>query len=108
MTGLTSPKDQFYGQREFSVRDPGGYRLCFYAPITMESCQSCGMPMADAEPAQMYCGYCTDEKGKLRPYEQVLEGTVTGYFMGMQKLPRADAEKAAKAHLAKLPAWAGR
>jgi hypothetical protein len=56
----------------------------------------------------MYCQYCSDEKGKLRPYEQVFEGTVTGYFMGMQKMPGPAAEKAAKEHLAKMPAWQGR
>ena len=99
---------QFYGIRETLVDDPDGYRLVFYVPVAMESCQSCGMPLADAQPGQMYCEYCTDEKGKLRPYEQVLEGTVSGYFMGMQKMDRKSAEKAAKEHLEKMPAWAGR
>ena len=92
----------------YSGDDPDGYRLVFYTPVAMESCQSCGMPLADAEPGQMYCDYCTDEKGTLRPYEQVFEGTVTGYFMGMQKMGRKDAEKAAKEHLGKMPAWVGR
>jgi hypothetical protein len=41
----------------------------------------------------------------LRPYEQVFEGTVTGFFMGMQKMERPAAEAAAKEHLAKMPAW---
>lgn len=27
------PKTQFYGQRDFPVRDPDGYRLTFYAPV---------------------------------------------------------------------------
>jgi len=102
------PKTQFYGIRESIVDDPDGYRLVFYTPVAMESCQSCGMPLQDAQPGQMYCGYCTDEHGTLRPYEQVLEGTITGYFMGMQKLERAAAEEAAKEHLAKMPAWIGR
>jgi len=105
---LRQPKTQFYGIRETLVDDPDGYRLVFYNPVTMESCQSCGMPLSDAEPGQMYCGYCTDEKGTLRPYEQVFEGTVSGYFMEMQKMERKAAEKAAKDHLAKMPAWAGR
>ena len=39
---------------------------------------------------------------------QVFEGTVAGYFMAMQKLERAEAEVAAKEHLAKMPAWVGR
>ena len=104
----SEPKTQFYGIRESSVIDPDGYRLVFFTPVAMESCQSCGMPLADAQPGQMYCGYCTDEKGTLRPYEQVFEGTVQGYFMGMQRLARGAAERAAKEHLARMPAWSGR
>ena len=73
-----------------------------------DRCQSCGKPLANVEPGMMYCEYCTDEKGQLRPYEQVLEGTTTGYFMAMQKMPRKDAEKAAKTHLATMPAWKNR
>lgn len=101
-------KTQFYGIRETLVDDPDGYRLVFYVPVAMESCQSCGMPLADGAPGQMYCAYCTDERGKLRPYEQIFEGTVTGYFMEMQKMPRKAAEQAAKEHLSKMPAWVGR
>ena len=104
----SAPKNQFYGLRDFPVRDPDGYRYQIYSPITMESCQSCAMPMTDAKPGQMYCQYCTDEDGQLRPYEQVFEGTVTGYFMGMQKMERAEAEAAAREHLAKMPAWISR
>lgn len=104
----TEPISQFYGIRDFGIDDPDGYHLVFFTPIAMESCQSCGMPLAEAQPGQMYCRYCTDDKGVLRPYEQVFEGTVTGYFMGMQKMARTEAEKAAKEHLAKMPAWAGR
>jgi len=104
--GMLAPRTQFYGQRDFPVRDPDGYRLTFYAPVQMESCQSCGMPLSDAAPGQMYCGHCSDEKGVLKPYEAVLEGTVRGYFMGMKQMPRAEAEKAAREHLARMPAWA--
>jgi len=103
-----APKTQFYGIRDFALTDPDGYDLCFYEPVTMESCQSCGMPLTEGKPGQMYCHYCADETGKLHPYEHIFEGTVTGYFMGMQKMGRSDAEKAAKEHLAKMPAWAGR
>src|SRR5262249_41079083 len=102
------PKTQFYGMRSAVVVDPDGYSLTFYSPVKMESCQSCGMPMADAAPGQMYCQYCTDEKGKLKSYEQVFEGTVRGYFMEHMKMARPDAEAAARAHLAKMPAWAAR
>ncbi len=99
------PKSQFYGLRDFVVVDPDGYTLTFYTPVKMENCQSCGMPLADATPGQMYCAYCTDETGHLRPYEQVFEGTVSGFFMAHMKMPRPAAEQAAREHLAKMPAW---
>ncbi len=106
--GLPPPRTQFYGIRDFGLQDPDGYRLIFYSPVTMTSCQSCGMPLKDAAPGQMYCPYCTDAAGRLKPYESVLEGTIAGYFMDLQDLPRPDAEQAAKAHLARMPAWSMR
>ncbi len=99
------PKDEFYGLRNFLIQDLDGYRLAFYAPLQMTSCQSCSMPLTDAKEGQMYCEHCTDEDGQLRPFEAILEGTIRGYFMGMQKMERAAAEVAAKEHLAKMPAW---
>ena len=102
---ITRPTSQFYGLRDFMIEDPSGHRLNLYTNIKLSSCQSCGMPLTDGKPGQMYCGYCTDESGKLKPYEAVLEGTIQGYFMGMKKMPRAEAEKAAKEHLAGMPAW---
>ena len=105
---LRGPKTQFYGLRDFALTDPDGYLLIVHTPVAMESCQSCGMPLADAEPGEMYCRYCVDELGRLKPYDTVFEGTVTGYFMGMQKMERAAAEQAAREHLAKMPAWAHR
>lgn len=108
VTPALPPKTQFYGLRTCVVTDPDGYTMTFFTPVALSSCQSCGMPLTDASPGQMYCLYCTDERGKLRPYEQVFEGTVTGFFMKMQKLPRPEAEKAAREHLKKMPAWAAR
>lgn len=108
VTPLTEPKTQFYGIREIHLEDPDGYRLVVYSPVAMESCQSCGMPLADAKPGQMYCAYCTDERQALRPYDEVFEGIVTRFFMHMQKMERSEAEEAAKEHLGKMPAWAGR
>ena len=103
---VAPPKDQFYGIRDFQVRDLDGYRFSFCQPIRMSSCQSCGMPLTDAKEGQMYCGHCVDAAGQLKPYEEVLEGTVVGYFMGMQQLERPAAEAAARELLAKMPAWA--
>jgi uncharacterized glyoxalase superfamily protein PhnB len=105
LKGAGKPTSQFYGIRDFWASDPDGYQLVFYKPIQMSSCQSCGMPLKDAAPGVMYCQYCTDSSGKLKPYAEVLEGTMQGYFMAMQKMPRPQAEQAAKAHLAKMPAW---
>gem|GEM_PF-286760 len=105
---LTQPTSQFYGLRDFLVEDPDGYQLDFYAPIKLESCQSCGMPLPDAKEGQMYCQYCVDDAGKLKPYEAVLEGCINGYFIPQQKMARPQAEKAAREHLAKMPAWAMR
>lgn len=108
LKGAPAPKTQFYGIRDFPVQDPDGYRFLFYQTVALASCQSCGMPLADAKPGQMYCPYCVDASGKLKPYETVLEGTATGYFMQMQKMPREKAVAAAVEHLAKMPAWASR
>ena len=99
------PRNEFYGLRDFVVRDPDGFCLTFYQLIRMESCQSCGMPLTDLEPGQMYCQHCTTDGGALRAYEEIFEGTVTGYFMGMQKMSREEAEAAATEHLSKMPAW---
>ena len=105
---VPAPKTQFYGIREVPLQDPDGYRYMFYSPVALESCGSCGMPLAEAKPGQMYCGYCTDDAGKLKSYEVVLEGTIRGQFMGMKKMARTEAEKAAREHLSRMPAWAGR
>jgi uncharacterized glyoxalase superfamily protein PhnB len=105
---LTAPHTQFYGIRDFAVPDPDGYLLVPYTTVKMETCQSCGMPLTEAVAGEMFCKYCTDDKGQLRPYEAVLEGSIQGYFMGMQKMERPEAEVAAKEHLSKMPAWVGR
>jgi hypothetical protein len=88
------------------VQDPDGYRFTFYSPVTMQTCQSCGCRSPPRSPARCNCQYCVDANGKLKPYETVFEGTTTGFFMAMKKMPRKDAEKAAREHLAKMPAWA--
>lgn len=108
LKNLDAPKSQFYGLREFCLQDPDGYRLMMYTPITMTTCQSCSMPLEKAAPGQMYCNYCVDEQGKLKPYEVVLQGCIEGYFIPMQKMARPQAEKAAREMLAKQPAWHGR
>ena len=46
-----------------------------------------------------------DSEGNLKPYVEVFEGTVAGYFMGMQGMEREAAEAAATEHLSKMQAW---
>ena len=73
-------------------------------------CESCGMILHDtADYAKQnrkskYCRYCTDNKGDLRNFEQVVE-TMTSFLMKTQVLNRESACKAALAILAKNPAW---
>jgi len=100
------PKNEFYGLRNFMIADPQGYRLAVYSPLVLQQCQSCAMPLTEPKEGEMYCDHCTDESGRLRPFEDVLEGTIRGFFMGMQKMERAAAEVAARAHLEAQPAWA--
>jgi catechol 2,3-dioxygenase-like lactoylglutathione lyase family enzyme len=107
-TPLLEPVTQFYGIRDIVVEDPSGYHLVIYSQAQMTQCGSCGMPLTDAKEGQMYCEHCTDDSGHLHPYEAILEGTIQGYFMGMQGMERAQAELAAREHLAKMPAWSMR
>lgn len=104
----SAPRTQFYGQRDFTIVDPDGYRLTLYTLVALSTCQSCSMPLTEAKPGQMFCNYCVDERGELKPYEAILEGCINGYFIPMQKMSRPDAERAARELLAKQPAWAGR
>ena len=33
ITPYTSPRDWYWGNREFIVKDPDGYKLCFWQPV---------------------------------------------------------------------------
>ncbi|OGS42050.1 MAG: hypothetical protein A3K67_03270 [Euryarchaeota archaeon RBG_16_62_10] len=73
-------------------------------------CLSCGMPTKRtqrevASEISQFCPSCTDQHGHLRSYEEVLERLVTRHYMKEQKMSRPEAEKAARAKLAELPAW---
>lgn len=77
------------------------------------ACGSCGMPMEKPEdfalgnPASVYCRYCTDERGALLPYEQVLALNAKMYVESQGIAPDA-ARRLAEAMLADMPAWKGR
>jgi len=112
--GVDTPggiKDELYGIRDFAVVDPNGYRLTFnQASKTAKTCISCGMPMTKAEDfgggdtANLYCIHCSRPDGSLKSYDEVLQG-MTEFIMNSQKLNKASAERTAKEHMAKMPAW---
>ncbi|MDF1548001.1 MAG: zinc ribbon domain-containing protein [Bacteroidales bacterium] len=73
-------------------------------------CESCGMPMITAEDFgakntdNKYCIHCTDELGKLKPFEQKLTD-MTHFIMRTSDLNKENAEKMAKETMSKMPAW---
>jgi hypothetical protein len=77
------------------------------------ACGSCGMPMERPEDHalgdvnQQYCRFCTDEQGRLLPYEQVLD-TNAEYYVKSQGVTPEAAQRLAAALLADMPAWKSR
>lgn len=77
---------------------------------TCPSCNSCGMPLEKPSDHALsnitiqYCTYCTNEKGQLKPYQEVLAG-MTGYLVQSQGIDQTAAESIAKEMLSKMPAW---
>ncbi|MBN1366077.1 MAG: hypothetical protein JW976_14835 [Syntrophaceae bacterium] len=78
--------------------------------MSEKMCESCGMPMREAKeygggnPANKYCVYCTDSKGKLKPYDEVLQG-MKAFIMQTMGQTEEQALKTAKANMRKMPAW---
>jgi hypothetical protein len=73
-------------------------------------CMSCGLPMNRgqreiASDLAQVCPKCVDQHGHLKSYEEVFERLVTNHYMKEQGLSRPEAEKAARAKMAELPAW---
>lgn len=77
------------------------------------ACGSCGMPMEHPEDHALgdvnaaYCRYCTDEQGRLRPYEEILGMNAEFYVKSQGVTPEA-ARRLAAAMLADMPAWKDR
>jgi hypothetical protein len=77
------------------------------------SCASCGMPLEKAadfalgDQKQPYCHFCTDKKGKLLPYEQILAMNAK-YYVESQAVTPVAAQKMAADMLAAQPPWKGR
>jgi hypothetical protein len=76
-------------------------------------CESCGMPMRDpseyggGDTANRYCVHCTDAEGKLRSYEEALEG-MKQLMIRNNGMAESEALQAAKEYMATMPAWASR
>jgi len=106
-------KDEPYGVRDFTVEDINGYKLAFnQVSKTAKNCMSCGMPMTKPEdfgggnPANIYCILCSNSDGNLKSYDEVFEGMVN-FMMMSRNMDRETAERAAKEHMSKMPAWGG-
>ena len=73
-------------------------------------CMSCGLPTKRtqreiASELVEVCPDCRDQHGHLRSYEEVFERLVTKHYMKTEKMSRPEAEAAARARMAELPAW---
>ena len=104
-------KDEPYGVRDFTVEDIDGYKLTFnQLSKTIKNCMSCGMPMTKLEefgggnPANVYCVHCSNPDGTLKSRDEVFEG-MTNFMMMSQNMDKKTAEKAAREHMANMPAW---
>jgi hypothetical protein len=80
---------------------------------TCQSCGSCGFPMnqpsdfAGGDPAAAFCSTCADARGKLKPFNQVVEANAN-YFVSEQGIDASAAREMARALLLSMPAWTAR
>lgn len=78
-----------------------------------KSCGSCGMPLEKAEDfaladmSQDYCQYCTDQKGKLFPFDKILAMNAK-YYVESQGITQKAADQMALDLLKTMPAWKNR
>lgn len=76
----------------------------------MKHCIACGMPMKNTEDFAMedsekeYCKYCCRPDGTMQSYDEKLN-SLTSFIIKTQGLDEKAANSAAKAMMAKLPAW---
>jgi len=102
------------GHKPISELEPEMAETCesCVVPATA-NCESCGMPMMSPEhygggnEENKYCSHCCRPDGRLKSYEEVLEGMV-GMMMSNRGLDRVAAETAAGEYLATMPAWNSR
>ena len=78
----------------------------------MLNCISCGMPMEKKEDFSMqntnkpYCVHCSDEKGNLLSYEEILENW-SNFLIKIDKgkITKKEAVEQVKEKMKNLPAW---
>ena len=76
----------------------------------MKECIACGMPMKNPEDFAMgdsekdYCKYCARLDGTMQSYEEKLN-SLSSFIIKTQGIDEKAANAAAKAMMAKLPAW---
>ena len=72
-------------------------------------CHACTAPLDDLQfkgASDIYCKWCSDEKGILRPREHVQEGIARWFMTWQPGLTKEVALKRANLFMQGLPAWA--
>jgi hypothetical protein len=68
---------------------------------TTSSCDSCGMPIESGR----YCGYCTDDSGALRPFEERFARMAAWQARRDPAASKQDIERQVLDYMATMPAW---
>jgi hypothetical protein len=72
-------------------------------------CYSCSMPLSDPEnrgPSDIYCKYCTDSEGNLKPRPDVTRGIALWLKSWQTGITDAEAKRRAQHFMKAMPAWA--
>ena len=64
-------------------------------------CQSCSMPIESGH----YCAYCTDDKGRLQPFEERFDRMKQFWARQHPELGRAEVERQTLEYMSQMPAW---
>ena len=71
-------------------------------------CHACGAPLQGEYqgPSPIYCGYCTDEEGTLKPRAQIHRGIASWLQTWQPGIDNAIALRRAESYMKAMPAWA--
>ena len=74
--------------------------------VNFEKCLSCGMPLSEEtrRASTDYCQHCTDDSGKLQPFEERFE-RMTQWAMREDGVDREVAEMRTIEYMRGMPAW---